>query len=81
MNFTLSLLCVCVGQYQKLLKLSDDDLSNFSLLVRPPSLTFIHSSADLCEDFKEDLMFHFSFFGLRNLLVRFATAKRIVGVF
>ena len=56
-------------RYQELLQLSEDELSRFSQLVRPPELTYVLRCEDLCEDFKEDLDFHFSLFGLRSLLV------------
>ena len=58
-------------KYQELLQLPEDELSRFSQLVRPPELTYVLKCEDLCEDFKEDLDFHFNLFGLRSLLVSF----------
>lgn len=66
----ISLLPTPADKYQQLIQLSDDDRSRLSLLGRPPSLIFIHKCAELCEDFNENLDFHFTFFGLTKLLVR-----------
>ena len=58
-----------LGKYQGLLQLPDEELSRLSQRVTSPELSYMLRCEDLCEDFKEDLNFRFSLFGLRSLLV------------
>ena len=54
--------------YQALLQLSSAELAQLGRLVPTPQVSYVLRCADLCEDFREDLQFHFSL-GLNTLVV------------
>lgn len=66
-----------IDSYQQLLQLSEKELTRYSQLVRQPELSFVLRCADLCEDFQEDLHFHFSL-GLSSVL-RFLNVDSLLG--
>lgn len=55
-------------KYQPLLQLSSSDLSQLRQMVPALHVSYLLHCADLCEDFSEDLQFHFSL-GLNTFLV------------
>lgn len=55
-------------KYQPLLQLSSSDLSQLKQMIPTLHISYLLHCADLCEDFSEDLQFHFSL-GLNTVLV------------
>ena len=54
--------------HQALLQLNSSEVAGLSRMVPALPVTYALQCADLCEDFHEDLQFHFSL-GLNTLLV------------
>jgi len=67
-----------IDTYQELLQLPHDELSQFSPLVSHPELSYVMRCAELCEDFHEDLEFHFSL-GISSLLQKLNVSSPSLG--
>lgn len=65
---TLSVALSNAEKYRPLLQLSSADLSQLGHMVPALQVSYLLNCADLCEDFSEDLQFHFSL-GLNTFLV------------